>query len=361
MVKIAETLESKAADAERIFHDYKQAISQAFEKEKNRLTKLAEQEANQVLAKARQESSAIITGSQQEAEQIVAEARQQANVMTENIIAEAQQKAEQIINEAEKRAKREAKEKTKREVERITRQAKEEAAKLVAAANQKVEQIASKIKEKAQRERDQLVANAVSTARSKSESEAVLILAEARKKAEKIIIEAKSKLRADLEKSALLVLGAQQRSGKVIEAATREAIETERPGDIISVTSTSKKEDEPSAVCNVEPETGNALAEENDEKVYKGRLELDIVPPIDFNQLVSFKKLLLQVPNLRLIGMGGSEDGPNWAEVECSEPLPLVTILKQLSPVKKVTAQGNHIIIALNGGQDVQDYRSVRA
>ena len=71
------------------------------------------------------------------------------------------------------------------------------------------------------------------------------------------------------------------------------------------------------------------------------------MPPIDSNQLVTLEKLLLQVPNLQVIGQGGSDDGRSWAEVNCVEPLPMVMILKQMPPVKEVAAYGSNIIIAL--------------
>ena len=80
---------------------------------------------------------------------------------------------------------------------------------------------------------------------------------------------------------------------------------------------------------------------------------IDIVPPIDFSQLISLEKLLRKVPNLQVIGRGGSDDGRSWAEVECSEPIPIVMILKQMSPVKEVAAHSNHVIIALNEKQRV--------
>jgi hypothetical protein len=148
-------------------------------------------------------------------------------------------------------------------------------------------------------------------------------------------------------------MGAQQRLGKFIEAATKETVETELQSDIISVPNTLKKGKEYPAASNVEPETGNVFAKEDDKRDYKGRLEIDIVPPIDFSQLISLEKLLLKVPNLRLIGRGGSDDGRSWAEIECSEPIPIVTILKQMSPVKEVATHRNHIIIALKAKQAV--------
>jgi len=124
-------------------------------------------------------------------------------------------------------------------------------------------------------------------------------------------------------------------------------MEPEGQREVISASATLKKENEYSAERYIKSETGSVLAEEDDKKEYKGRLELDIVPPIDSSQLASLEKLLLQVPNLQLIGRGGSDDGRSWAEVNCSEPLPVVTLLKQMSLVKEVAAYGNHIIIAL--------------
>ena len=138
-----------------------------------------------------------------------------------------------------------------------------------------------------------------------------------------------------------------------METATKEAMETELQSEIISVPDMLNKVAEYVGINNIELETSDVFDEEDERKTYEGKLEIDIVPPIDFSQLINLEKLLRKVPNLQVLGRGGSDDGRSWAEVECSKPLPIVTILKQMSPVKEVAAHSNHIIIALKEKQAV--------
>ena len=98
---------------------------------------------------------------------------------------------------------------------------------------------------------------------------------------------------------------------------------------------------------DIETETSAVEVEKEDEKIYHGRLELHVVPAVEFQQMAVFEKLLLEIPNLRLIGKGGSNYGTSWAEIELSEPMPILMILKRLSPVKEVVAHGNIIIVSL--------------
>ena len=60
-----------------------------------------------------------------------------------------------------------------------------------------------------------------------------------------------------------------------------------------------------------------------------------------------YEKLLTEVPDLHLMGDGGSSDGSNWLEIELNQSIPLVSMLKQMPPVKKVASHGNNIIVAL--------------
>ena len=52
------------------------------------------------------------------------------------------------------------------------------------------------------------------------------------------------------------------------------------------------------------------------------------------------------MPQLKVIGKGGSSAG-NWAEIEVTEALPLLKMLKKMAPVKEAVEHGNNIIVAL--------------
>lgn len=391
MVKMQETIEPEVDDTEKIIHEYRQEISRAIEKERTKMRELAEEQSNWIITKANEESAAIITQAQQEAKRIILEANEYANKDAGKIIIEAKQEAEQLIESTEKRLKKEGKEESKKEAERIIKEAKDEAAKLVTTARQvgekttkliiakttkEAERIVSEAKAQTEIERDQLVANAISEIRSGSRLEAAQILAEASRKAEQIIVQAKSKIWTDLEKLVLLIKEVQQSLEKVFEttegeitklgpqseetseSTNLEELERSRANNIepeVRAVTIRNNELELSPASNIEPEASTVPVEKFDEKVYEGRLELNIVRPVDSSQMAVFEKLLLQVPNSRLIGRGGSIGEENWTEIELSEPLPMLSILKRMSPVKEVLAYGNNIVIALKDGQSVNN------
>jgi hypothetical protein len=91
----------------------------------------------------------------------------------------------------------------------------------------------------------------------------------------------------------------------------------------------------------------------DEERDYEGRLELTILAPIDVQQKRDFEKLLAEVPDLHLIGNGGSSDGSNWLEIELNQSMPFVSALKQMPPVRKVAAHGNNIIVALKPSPNI--------
>ncbi len=110
----------------------------------------------------------------------------------------------------------------------------------------------------------------------------------------------------------------------------------------------SQKENEHSATSKIEYETSELTEREDAINEYTGKLELHIMPPLDFGQLSKFEKQLLQVPGLQLLGKGGSDSGITWYEVNYSEPPLVVNLLRQISPVKEVAKHGNYITISLN-------------
>jgi F0F1-type ATP synthase membrane subunit b/b' len=368
MVKMPETIKPGVDETEKVIQEYRQEIIRAIENQRTKLRELAEEHSKQIISRASQESSAIIARAQQQAERIISEAKEKANKDSEKIINEAKQKAEGLVEDADKRVRKEGKEKTKKEAEHIVEEAKAEAAKLMTTARQVSEKTANLLVTKATKEAEEIVseARAHNEAKSKSQSESAQIMAETVQKAEQSITQTKSNISTDLEKLVLLIKELQHGLGKVSETAEGEIARPEAQSEMTSAPDSSE-DSEPSSASKIEPEVSaiavknglklspgsdialeaSTLGEENQEKAYKGRLELQVLQPVNPSQMALLEKLLREVPNSRLVGKGGSTGEISWTEIEISEPLPLISILKRMPPVEEVVAYGNNIIIAL--------------
>jgi hypothetical protein len=82
-------------------------------------------------------------------------------------------------------------------------------------------------------------------------------------------------------------------------------------------------------------------------KLYKGVVELTIVPPVGLGQLENLEKDLRQVENLRLVLVGGSVDRGNKIVVSAEEPIPLLRILGEMPAVEQVVSKGSEIQVTL--------------
>ncbi len=82
-------------------------------------------------------------------------------------------------------------------------------------------------------------------------------------------------------------------------------------------------------------------------KLYKGVVELTIMPPVDLGQLENLEKDLRQVENLRLVLVGGSVDEGNRIVVSAEEPIPLLRILKEMPAVEQVVRKSGKTQVTL--------------
>jgi len=404
--EMAKTVDSEIGDIEQIISEYKQGISQAIEKEKSRFDELSDflaksqHEAERLIAEAREQahkiSEDIIAQAEQKAQQIVnkaeetvkneakektrkeveqinqatrdkaaeliVKARQVSKKTSNSIIAESRREADKLIEQSREKASKEAeqeaqdiRQKAHEEAKHIISDARNKAkedgekelARIIAAAKQVAEQVVRDTKETVETEEDQLTHNSLNSA-EEIESESPSNLPEPRKIAEETASDIESPAQTEPEDSAPKLREAQQRLAEVFEAAISDIRET---GDEISkmpVPNPSEKETEYPATSKIECKISELTEMENGTNGYDEKLELHIMPPSDSGQLSKFEKQLLKVPDLQVLGKGGSDSGIIWFEVNYSEPLPVENLLRQISPVKEVAKHGNYVMISLS-------------
>ena len=357
----ADTVLSQAnSRAEKIIKDAEEQITK---EARNRTRK----EEERLIIEAKGQSDRIITATRQAAKEIsdkiLDDAKKEADILIKRLTEDSKREADALVKSAsdiKKRAEIEAnliKKKAEEETDHVINSARVEArrnvekelAAVTEKARQEAEDIVKDARDQAIKERDNLVAEFVEEAVKLAELEKIKILSGAKSKAEYIVREIKKRLNSELEKSSLLITGAQERLTDIMTEISDQI--TKEQFDI----DTSIKDDIPieevDADFTKEVEEKMFFTKTKDEdRDYEGRLELGILAPINAKQKKAFNELLNEVPELYLLGSGGSSDGSSWLEIELNQPMPLVSMLKQMPPVMKVAAHGNNILVVLNPG-----------
>jgi hypothetical protein len=196
----------------------------------------------------------------------------------------------------------------------------EKETKAIAELKQGAELEIKEAKEKAQKEAERITREAMGGRGKKGDEESARVIAEARQKAEQISQEADERAKKEL---------------KGREAVAKPAVEEEAA--VVA----------PAA----EVEAGAAPEEAGGAELYLGRVELEIIAPIDFGQMMKLQAQLRGVTNLRLVSAGGSAAGNTTVVVSIDKPLPLINILRKMPPVKGVVKKEKNIQVALEASQ----------
>jgi len=72
--------------------------------------------------------------------------------------------------------------------------------------------------------------------------------------------------------------------------------------------------------------------------LYEGKVNLDIVPPVDLAKFMNFRKEIKNIPQLRILHVSSSQKRGGTISVLLTEPTPLLTILNGITDVQEVVA-----------------------
>jgi chemotaxis protein histidine kinase CheA len=242
------------------------------------------------------------------------------------------QRVNREAKETEEKAKgeaREAKEKAKRKAEGEAKRAEERAKKEAElAAKEKAKRVARKAKEKAKRKVEGEAKETEEKAKGKPRAEEKEAKLAAKERAKREARKAKEKAKRKVEGEAKR---AEEKAKKEAELLAKEKAKREARK--------AKERAEREAEGEAEPVVVT--------KLYKGVVELTIVPPVGLGQLENLEKDLRQVENLRLVLVGGSVDRGNKIVVSAEEPIPLLRILGEMPAVEQVVSKGSEIQVTL--------------
>ncbi len=386
-------IRDKAANGETdvIIDEYRRRISQALEKERSLLIQFAEQESKELIARAREQ-----------AKQIIDDAREKAGEESTSLVLQARQMAEHITKDANQKAQEEAREKTRREVDRIIARSKDDADRVAARTLEGAQQEAEGIVAAAKKQAEQVAREAREKALLDTRSEADAIIEKSKLEAAQIIKDYQDKAAEEAKKeSSRIISEAEQISGQITNSArltgikqgkeqvnellggikeklqdetgrlvaeTMQRVESliekariEVEDEVVDRASQAISEEKPAdeetdgrkspgiLSQDQEPEfsdrsdgKGTVMAEVIEGRLYQGLLNLEVIHPVENDQLVNLRKYLLQVPGMQLVSTGGSVNKnvtKTVYTVVVKSPTPLIKILKGLPPIESVAAQ----------------------
>jgi vacuolar-type H+-ATPase subunit H len=268
----------------------------------------------------------IISQSEQKAHEILEQAKMKAEAEAATIIAQSEKKAQEFVEEAQK-------------------QAKPEIAKVIAQSEHKARDIIQEAERQANGIRDE--------ARKKADAKAAQIIADSEHRAKEFLEAARKKASVEAAK---IITQSVQRIRKIVEGVEEmpqvAADEELEPTSSIPVEEAVKieattEEPEPTPPIPIEEAVKIEAAKEEPEpevesgpELYQGRVALIVAPPIDFIQLRKLRASLLNsCPELQVLAMGGSAEGPTRIFVKLKKAIPLAEMIRGMPMVKVVVEQ----------------------
>ena len=157
--------------------------------------------------------------------------------------------------------------------------------------------------------------------KKKAEADASKMFKGAEQKGRQIIEEARKKAEAEASK---IIAEAEQKARQIIEQAEKIAAAppAQRPRQIMKAVREKAASEEKGKV-------------DQQEAAYKNRVEIVIIPPVDFAQLEKLRVSLQRFPDLRVLSTGGSPDGSTHISVMMDKPAPLAESLRKLEIIEE--------------------------
>ncbi|MBI4334820.1 MAG: hypothetical protein HY673_26495 [Chloroflexi bacterium] len=371
VLSVQKSPEKKESDElVRVIDEYKLRLEQLIQKETERQRLHAEEESNQIIAGASEKAEKIIADSQHKAQQTAAEIEQKAHKEAARLVGDAKFKAEQTLKDAEARIKKEARERTRKEVESIIKRAREEASgienyarqqsekdanELIAAAKQEAGRARSKAAEEAKQEAYQQSARIIAEYRAEMEKNAAAVaervqeidsvLNESVLRAESIFNKFKKEVHGELEETRKNIA---ESGRKLAEALAADAGPKGNPARLHTGWETDGTEDATGGKAGTIVDITATRTNGSGGQLFKGGMELRVIPPYNSAQIKELIHAILQVPGIKRAGDYGSDEEGAKVIFEIREPLPLVKVLNKMPLVASTSDKGDSIRLVLS-------------
>lgn len=274
--------------------------------------------------KAETDASRILKEAEQNGRLIIEEAKKKADAVAGKTLKEAEQRGRLIIEEAKKKADAEA--------NKILKEVEQKGRKIIEEASKKAE---SQIKAgKPAPDIDQKTRQILDEARKKAEAEANKITAEAEQKGRQIIEEAQ-KVAASQAKAGKTTPDVEIKSNQIIAEAEQKARQIIEEAEIISAVPADQRTRQIIKAIKEKAYLDTKGKSQQPKAAYKKRVEIVVIPPVDFAQLEKLRTSLQRLPSLRILSIGGSPGGGTQISIMMDKPAPIVESLIRMDFVEE--------------------------
>jgi polyhydroxyalkanoate synthesis regulator phasin len=260
---------------------------------------------------------------------IIAQARQEAAAETQRLIEKAREEAGEITRQSSEEGAR----------------ARQESAGLMAEARERAQKIISEIVECGTALTQRELARQASEAKNKTSQ----LLKQFNQSLAQIMDENENSFKAELDRLSGIISEAEKRLQ--IETSVK-AVETNpvKAGSEVHTASAAEKEKiQPMPAFPVKTAPG-AVKESDEARLFRGRLELEIIPRFNQEQTGGVPESLARLTGSKLIPTGGYASGNrriSTFSLDLAEPVPLLKMIRTLNVVKDVEDQRGIIVVTL--------------
>jgi vacuolar-type H+-ATPase subunit H len=278
----------------------------------------------EIKKKAEAEAIMMLKGAEQKGRLIIEDAKKKADAIAGEILSELEQKGRLIIEEAKKMADAEAI-KTLKEVEQKGRLIIEEAKK-------KAEFQAEAIKP--DQDTEQKTRQIIEEARIRAEAEANRITGEAEQKG-RLIIEESRKIAASLAKSGKPAPDTESKASKIIAEAEQKARLIIEEAERIAAAPADQRTQQIIKAVTKKANLYTKGKTQQPKAAYKKRVEIVVIPPVDFAQLEKLRASLQRLSSLHILSIGGSTGGSTQISISMNKPNPIAESLRGMNIVEE--------------------------
>lgn len=262
---------------------------------RERIWQALEVDTTKLRERAESESSKILDNARQEAEKTIAKAKEEASVESERIIAVAKEKAAEIIRESRKEAV------------------------------------------KAQQE----------SARIINETR---LLTQVSQNVELIIAEKESNIKTKLERLSTIIAEAESTLQSLDKTQLKEEIIPIRETEGTVAPKVSLPEKAEPVILSIADKRGTAIRNNEETRLFKGHLKLEIIRPFDQERLTGVPEWLVKMSGMKVTSTGCYARANRWISmyvIDLDQPMPLLEIFNAMPLVKEATEHRGSIVITL--------------
>ena len=116
---------------------------------------------------------------------------------------------------------------------------------------------------------------------------------------------------------------------------------------------------QPASFLELGKEVGGPASEESIPASYEGKVDLDILPPVDLAQFMKFRRELQHIPQLKILQITSSVKEGSRISTLITEPIPLLNVLKTMPEVHDALVKSHSREVATSESPQVDHIETI--